>query len=233
MTASPALRIGRFLAGILAVVVGLGALVGPQRADATTLGAKKPPKRCDQVVHLGDSLTVRHAAFLRQAYRRIGFREPVILAGEGRGVTFKTHGDSSTGLQAAEAARTLAVQKGWRVCWVVALGTNDAAWIDTRSRRVWSIAEMQRLIGPDPVLWVDIWMFNATDRPRYGTDRATAWNALLAARHKARPGFLVLDWSATAKQHPEWYLADHIHYTATGSKARAAAIAAKAATAFS
>lgn len=209
---------------LVVAAVSIGSVVLQPGVATATVRPGKRLTACDHVVHLGDSLTVRHAVHLRRAYRKIGIREPLILAGEGRGITFKSGRDTETGLQAASAARAVALEKSWKVCWVVALGTNDAAWLDSRERRWSSMGQLQRLIGADPVLWVDVWVFNNTDRPRYGVDRSTAWNSLLSARQRTRAAFHVLRWSEQARAHPEWYLTDRIHYRVSGAKARAAAI---------
>jgi hypothetical protein len=124
-------------------------------------------------------------------------------------------------------AATVAQQQisaGFRGCWILALGTNEAADVAAGSRfglRT-RIAQMMSIIGDQPVMWVDaITLASATQF--YGDAGMRRWNEdLLSACHKY-PMMRVFDWAAHAK--PSWFIPDGIHYTLDGYIARTRLIA--------
>ncbi len=116
------------------------------------------------------------------------------------------------------------VSHGFRGCWILALGTNDAADVAAgstfglRSR----IKRMMSIIGDQPVMWVNV-LTIAGSPEFYGEAGMRQWdNDLLAACPK-NPMMRVYDWAAHAK--PRWFIPDGVHYTPDGYAARTRLIA--------
>lgn len=111
------------------------------------------------------------------------------------------------------------VSAGYHGCWILALGTNDAADVaagSTFSLRT-RIAQMMSIIGNQPVLWINVVTLpNATTF--YSEDGMRRWDDDLLAACDKYPRMRVFDWAAHAK--PSWFIPDGIHYTTTGYIAR-------------
>jgi hypothetical protein len=112
---------------------------------------------------------------------------------------------------------------GYRGCWVVTIGTNDAANVaiggvpDLPTR----LDRMMFLFGTDPVLWVDA-VTNLDDGP-YADVNMQTWNDVLDAAETRFPTLRVFRWSDVALD--EWFVSDGIHYTSGGAAWRSHAIA--------
>jgi peptidoglycan/LPS O-acetylase OafA/YrhL/lysophospholipase L1-like esterase len=114
---------------------------------------------------------------------------------------------------AAEVARQAASEHPHQ-CWILALGTNDAATI-TRGSNAGPeerIAEMMRAIGPQPVLWVDV--VSRLSSGYYKESGMERWNRALLAACDAFPNMRVFDWAGVARR--SWFIDDGIHYTTPG-----------------
>ena len=110
------------------------------------------------------------------------------------------------------------IAKGYRGCWVLALGTNDVDNLHTGSRIGYAtrIDRMMSIIGHQAVLWVSA--VTLVRSGPYSEANMQGWNrALLAAcaRHRT---MRVFDWAAWAK--PRWFIPDGIHYYSPGYVAR-------------
>lgn len=104
------------------------------------------------------------------------------------------------------------------LCWVVALGTNDAA-ATTFDKQELRFSDMMNAIGDDPVIWINVWMDSPT-RPEYNTQAASAWNAMLNEKAQIYKNMRVYDWAELAKSNPDWFISDYLHYNNTGSEHR-------------
>jgi lysophospholipase L1-like esterase len=114
---------------------------------------------------------------------------------------------------AAEVARQAASEHPHQ-CWILALGTNDAATI-TRGSNAGAeerIAEMMRAIGPERVLWVDV--VSLLSRGYYEEPGMERWNRALLAACNTFPTMRVFDWAGVARN--SWFIDDGIHYTTPG-----------------
>ncbi|HWE82521.1 MAG TPA: acyltransferase family protein [Gaiellaceae bacterium] len=119
---------------------------------------------------------------------------------------------------------------GYHGCWVLALGTNDAANVAVGSNTSLDarIREMMSLIGNEPVLWVDVKSLLSSGP--YAEANMEQWNeALLRACH-AHENMRVYAWSDAARD--AWFIDDGIHYNTPGYAARARLIARALAHAF-
>jgi hypothetical protein len=116
------------------------------------------------------------------------------------------------------------VSAGFHGCWILALGTNEAADVTAGSRfRLRSrIAKMMSIIGNQPVLWINAITLRSAPR-FYGEAGMRRWNHDLLSGCGKYPLMRVFDWAVHAK--PSWFIPDGIHYTPTGYIARTRLIA--------
>jgi hypothetical protein len=130
---------------------------------------------------------------------------------------------------AYQMARTL-VSQGYRGCWVIALGTNDAAdvYVGSNVSMVARIKRMMLLVGKEPVLWVNVKTLLSSGP--YSEANMQRWDRVLVSTCRDYTNMRVFNWAAMAK--PAWFTPDGIHYNTPGSAPRAAAIADALATAF-
>jgi hypothetical protein len=229
---SPALRSVARACALAAVVVG--GLAGPARAaDAQGVPAV-PQTSCTAIAHIGDSLSVgmESSAYIRDPalriegqYESIGADDVRLDISGGRSVV--EHLDGQKGGE--EAARQLRRQ-GFEGCWVIALGTNDAANVDVGSGYGASerIDRMMAIIGDDPVLWVDVKTLKGSGP--YASENMRRFNTALSKAHARYPALRVFDWSDVVLD--DWFAGDGIHYTAAGYAYFAALTAAAVAEAF-
>ena len=200
---------------VVSVTSGATLVAASPRATATATAAA-PSRTATAVSMIGDSLTAAGPREHASALAAAGWSDASISAVSSRGIRTKASNDPHTGLTAVDAIRR---EDGDTTAWIVALGTNDAG-IHSTSRYAELIREQLDRIGTGHrVLWVDVYL------PRRPA-RQAAWNAALEQVRQERPDQLVVfEWSELAADHPEWLTSDGVHYTATGTRQRAAAIA--------
>lgn len=203
-------------------------------AATRTVGAAAPPRTsCTAVAHLGDSTSeslVSDAYLptdeqLPAQYARVGVTTVALEIVGGTSIVETLPGDQN----GYELAQGLLAQ-GFKGCWVIALGTNDAADIAVGSRvdAAQRIQRMMDLIGDQPVLWVNT--ITLVQSGPYAESNMAAWDQALVQACPAYPTMRVYNWAAVAQ--PSWFISDGIHYTSAGSAARAADIANALAAAF-
>ena len=204
---------------------------GDDGSGASGSGALGP---CTSVVHVGDStsLGLVSSAYIPDEADQIPARYTAI------GVTTQ-HYEIAGGRAIIEsykdspAARTSAQR--WRDadyhgCWVLALGTMDAANVSVGSPVGYAarIDDMMQVADGDPVLWI-----NARTVKSAGPWQAAhmpPWNDALVAACTRYPNMRVYDWASTVQD--DWFSSDGIHNNTVGYVARAKEIAAALATAF-
>ena len=133
--------------------------------------------------------------------------------------------DAWAGIQAAKIARN---GGGPDLCWVIALGSNDAGHLPESWWRA-SINGMMGVVGDDPAMWVNVWMDSTPTVKGYTTTVSALWNADLALwlqSYASQPA--VADWAAVMSTHPDWFDAGGMHLTPAGDNARAEFVAAAA-----
>lgn len=202
----------------------------PTATNSTTV---HPPRtRCRTVAHIGDSLTVgmmgdglAPEARLDAQYGRVGANDPSIDGSGGRSIVEALAGQ----VNAYDTALAIRAS-GFTGCWVLQLGTNDAANVSAGSSVGLDgrIDRMMALIGSEPVLWPD-----ATSRARsgdYSTTNMRGWNEALARAVSRYPNLRVFAWSGVVRD--DWFVSDGVHYTNTGYAAYARALAEALAAAF-
>ncbi len=193
-----------------------------------------PQTSCTSVVHIGDSLSVGldSAGYVGSAdarvsvrYAAIGVRTLRLESSGGRSVIERLEGQEDGEVVAKRIRKS-----GFHGCWVIALGTNDAANVHHGSQYGYSerIDRMMAVIGDDPVLWVDTKTTRRTGD--YGAAEMRMFNQALAKAHARYPGLKVYAWSDAALD--TWFQRDGIHYSQGGAAYRAALIPAALAEAF-
>jgi hypothetical protein len=199
--------------------------VVPSVAPTTTAASARTS--CTSVVHIGDSTSVGLVSpdVLPDPAARIDARYAAV------GVTdfhSEISGARSTverlaGQENAEEVATRLRAAGFQGCWVLALGTTDAANIAAGAplpadRR---IDRMMAVIGSDPVLWVDVKTLR-TDGP-WADPSMRKWDEALTAATARYPNIKIYDWAGAVQD--AWFGDDRIHYTTEGYTQRAALIA--------
>ena len=196
---------------------------GAQRA----LQAAVPQTSCRSVVHIGDSLSVglESSSMIPDPSMRIDARYEQVGATEvrleisGARSVIEHIDDQEGGERVAQRLR----RNGFHGCWVIALGTNDAANVDAGSAYGYRerIDRMMAIIGDDPVLWVDT--VTRKSGGHYASEHMRLFNQALVKAHARYPTLRAYQWSEEAQE--QWFAGDGLHYTAGGYAYRAALIA--------
>jgi peptidoglycan/LPS O-acetylase OafA/YrhL/lysophospholipase L1-like esterase len=212
----------------------------PKRSAASKPASKPAAVRdsaktsCKAVVHIGDSTSegLISADYLPSPKERIGAQYARV------GVTTfvpeisgaRSIVETYEGLPNAYTIAKQQIQQGYQGCWVLALGTNDAAdvYVGSTVSAATRIKEMMSLIGNHPVMWVNVKSLLATGP--YAEANMQAWDRALIQACASYPNMRVYDWAAAVKD--SWFISDGIHFTSAGYAARARLIAQALATAF-
>ena len=182
---------------------------------------------CRAVVHIGDSTSsgLISSDYLpdpgqRMAaqYARVGVRRSLFDITPATSIVETPPGTTD--------AYTLAKDlkgSGYRGCWVLALGTNDAADVYVGSNVSLSarISRMMSAIGQEPVMWVNVKSLVASGP--YAEPNMRRWDAALIQACARYPNMRVFDWADVVKN--RWFIPDGIHYYSPGYAARAQLIA--------
>ncbi|HET9197187.1 MAG TPA: acyltransferase family protein, partial [Solirubrobacterales bacterium] len=255
-TFAPPMRVAIVSLGVMALVAAAGMAgvhsttaegndvrVEQARAEGTT---KPPPltkaqaedstkSKCKGIVHIGDSTSegLDNAEYLPQEGQRIPARYAEVGAKE---VHMEVQGATSIEEQFEGNPNAQEVAAAWKAegfegCWVLALGTNEAAnvaagsTIGERER----IEKMMTIIGDEPVLWVNVRSIVPPGDP-YSKGNMEKWDEELVAACASYPNMRVYDWASDVKD--DWFIEDGIHFTSPGYAARAQLIALALAHAF-
>ena len=174
-------------------------------------------------MHIGDSTSVQlfdpkgvggDELTMEQRYRDAGVAT-VYPDNDGARAIIE-HLDGDNALEVAQGVR----DNGYHGCWVLMVGTNDAANIAAGANTSAEdrIRRMMDTIGGDPVLWVNAVTQRTEDA--YRNASMLAWNDELERVAAAYPNMKIFDWYDVVQ--PQWFRNDGIHYTVEGSAQRAA-----------
>jgi hypothetical protein len=215
--------------------------------EARAAGTSKPPpltkaqaedstrSKCKAVVHIGDSTSEglddpeylpNELERIPNRYAEVGVKETHMEVQGARSIEERFEGEPN----AQEVAAAWKAD-GYKGCWVLALGTNEAAdvaagsTIGLRER----IEKMMAIIGSEPVLWVNVRSLVPPGDP-YSKGGMVEWDEELVRACATYPNMRVYDWAADVKD--EWFIEDGIHFTSPGYAARAQLIAQALAHAF-
>jgi peptidoglycan/LPS O-acetylase OafA/YrhL len=189
---------------------------------------------CRSVVHIGDSTSdglvlpayqPDPALRIAAQYHRVGVTRFIPEVSGARSIVETWHGFPN-GYTVAQRL----LNAGYNGCWVLALGTNDAADVAVGSN-VGMAARVQRmmsLIGSQPVMWVNVISLLASGP--YAESYMAQWDRTLLRSCARYPQMRVYDWAAAARR--GWFIPDGIHYTPAGYAERSRLIADALARAF-
>jgi peptidoglycan/LPS O-acetylase OafA/YrhL len=255
-TFSPEGRMVLVAVGVLLIVAvaGMAGLNAAQAEgeqirvkEATAAGTKGPAPltaaqaadsqktSCKAVVHIGDSTSegLDSAEYLPNPkeripdrYAEVGVKETHMEVQGARSIEERFEGQPN-GQEVAEAWKA----EGYKGCWVLALGTNEAA--DVAAGSTVSLGEriekMMNIIGDEPVLWVNVRTLpEATEF--YSEEGMKKWDEELEKACLRYPTMRIYNWAADVKN--AWFINDGIHFTSPGYAARAELIAHALAHAF-
>ena len=206
---------------------------GAAVASATSSAPRKPPPpathtSCRSVVYIGDSTSDGEALAEFVPDRKL--RAPAQLFKVGVKTTHmevsgaRSIYETFNGIPNGATVAQQEISDGFHGCWILALGTNDAADvaagsnIGLRSR----ITRMMSIIGDQPVMWVNV-LTIAGSPQFYEESGMQHWDDDLRAACDKYPMMRVYDWAAHAK--PRWFIPDGVHYTQDGYIARTRLIA--------
>jgi peptidoglycan/LPS O-acetylase OafA/YrhL len=215
--------------------------------QARAAGTSKPPpltkaqaedstrSSCKAVVHIGDSTSEglddpeylpNEQERIPNRYREVGVRETHMEVQGARSIEERFE-DQPNAQEVAAAWKA----EGFEGCWVLALGTNEAADVAAGSNVGLRerIEKMMAIIGDEPVLWVNVRSLVPPGDP-YSNGGMVEWDEELVHACNAYPDMRVYDWAADVKDN--WFIEDGIHFTSPGYAARAQLIAQALAHAF-
>jgi peptidoglycan/LPS O-acetylase OafA/YrhL len=215
--------------------------------EAIAAGTAKPPpltpaqansserSSCKAVVHIGDSTSegLVSAEYLpiesqriEAQYADVGVTEEHMEISGARSIEEQFEGEPN----AQEVAEAWKIE-GFQGCWVLALGTNEAANVFVGS----AVGEMERIeimmntIGDEPVMWVNVRSLVEEGDP-YAAKNMEKWDEELLVACRRYPNMRVYDWASDVKD--AWFIEDGIHFTSPGYAARSELIAHALAHAF-
>lgn len=195
-------------------------------STTTTLPPPPTTTSCSQIVHIGDSTSLGlwapedvGGADSTMEARYLGVGVDVVYpdVDGGRSIVETQNPSQINAYDVAAAVKS----NGYEGCWVLMIGTNDAANVAAGSTIGFDerINKMLTLFGDDQVLWVDAVSLLAND-PIYGSQVMKAWNEALYRLTAGHPNVAVLQWSGLVKA--GWFARDGLHYNQTGNAQRAA-----------
>jgi peptidoglycan/LPS O-acetylase OafA/YrhL len=215
--------------------------------EARAAGTTKPPpltpkqagestkSSCKAVVHIGDSTSegLDSAEYLPLENQRIPHRYEEVGVKE---THMEVQGARSIEERFEELPNAQEVAAAWQAegfkgCWVLALGTNEAANVAAGSNvgERERIDKMMAIIGDEPVMWVNVRSLVPPGDP-YSKENMEKWDEELVDACAAYPNMRIYNWAADVKD--EWFIEDGIHFTSPGYAARAQLIAQALAHAF-
>lgn len=228
--------------GALVVAVAVAGLAGvgvsnePPAIGAETVAktviAKKLKRAplatsCDAVIHIGDSTSEGLVSeqylpdpdeLISAQYARVGATTQHLEVSGARSIY-----ESFEGLPNAQEVAEAWKNEGFRGCWVLAMGTNEAANVAAGSTVTYDdrIDSMMSTIGDEPVLWV-----NAKSLVRsgpYAASNMAKWDEALLEACDRYPQMRIYDWAADVRD--AWFTPDGIHFTSDGYAERGRLIA--------
>jgi len=215
--------------------------------EARAAGTSKPPpltkaqaedstkSKCKAVIHIGDSTSEgldnpdylpNELERIPNRYAEVGVKETHMEVQGARSIEERFEGEPNA-QEVAEAWKA----EGYKGCWVLALGTNEAADVAAGSNVGLEerIEKMMNIIGGEPVLWVNVKTLpDATEF--YSEEGMKKWDEELEKACLRYPNMRIYNWAADVKT--AWFINDGIHYTTIGYAHRATDIADALAEAF-
>jgi hypothetical protein len=205
----------------------------PAPAGAAKVAAAKMSS-CRAVVHIGDSTSEslvsanylpNPALRLDARYAGVGAVHQNFQISGARSIVETYQGQPNAYSVAEQIAAS-----GYKGCWVIDMGVNDAADIAVGSHvsAQQRIQRMMSVVGSQPVMWVAV--KTLVPSGPYAESNMQSWNAALQQACPVYRNMRILNWAGLAQ--PSYYIPDGIHYNTPGSGVLAAAFATGLARAF-
>jgi hypothetical protein len=215
----------------VAGLAGVGVSNEPKAVGAETVAKTVTAKQvsgaplatsCDSVVHIGDSTSEGLVSeeylpnpqqLISAQYARVGATTQHLDVSGARSIY-----ENYEGLPNAQEAAEAWKNEGFEGCWVLAMGTNEAANVAAGSSFTYAdrIVSMMETIGEEPVMWVNTKSLE-TSGP-YSAENMKTWNEALLEGCDTYPYMRVYDWASDVKD--AWFIPDGIHFTTPGYAAR-------------
>lgn len=205
------------------------------RTVSAARAARSRRSSCRAVIHIGDSTSEgltsheylpRPGERITAQYARVGATVQHFEISGARSIVETYEGEPNAYEVAAAWKRD-----GYRGCWVLALGTNDAAdvYVGSNVGAQARIRRMMSVIGNQPVMWVNAKSLLGAGEP-YAEQNMRLWNEALLEACREYPNMRVFDWASLARD--SWFIDDGLHYSSPGYAARSRLIARALARAF-
>jgi hypothetical protein len=207
------------------------------RTHARTIKSPPPPAppptppptttSCQAVVHIGDSTSegLTSTSYLPDPtqridaqYARVGATSFDSEISGARSIVERYKNEPN----ADDVAKRL-VGQGYHGCWVLALGTNEAADVAVGSSVGFSerIDRMMVDVGNAPVMWVNVKSLLGSGP--YAESHMADWDSALVNACSKYPNMRIFDWASVVQD--SWFINDGIHFTTPGYAARSRMIA--------
>jgi len=235
-TFAAAAAVGLVLAMALAGLAGVG--VSSEQAIGSKLVARTVKAKgtaapsadrtsCAAVVHIGDSTSEGLVSsdylpnpkqLISAQYARVGATEQHLEVSGARSIY-----ERFEGLPNAQEVAEAWKNEGFQGCWVIAMGTNEAANVAAGSTVGYDerIDSMMGTIGGEPVIWVNV--KSLLKGSPYAESGMESWDEALLEACDRYPTMRIYDWAGEVKD--EWFVEDGIHFTTPGYAARGRKIA--------
>jgi peptidoglycan/LPS O-acetylase OafA/YrhL len=220
----------------LAGLAGVGVSNEPQAIGSETVAktvtaknAKRAPlaTSCNAVIHIGDSTSEGLVSeeylpdpsqLISAQYARVGAITQHLEVSGARSIY-----ENFEGLANAQEVAEAWKSEGFGGCWVLAMGTNEAANVAAGSSFTYDdrIDSMMATIGEERVMWVNVKSLVASGP--YAASNMEGWDEALLEACDRYPYMRIYDWAADVKD--AWFIPDGIHFTTPGYAARGRLIA--------
>jgi peptidoglycan/LPS O-acetylase OafA/YrhL len=201
----------------------------PVAKTVTAKNVRRAPlaTSCEEVIHIGDSTSEGLVSeeylpdpsqLISAQYARVGATTQHLEVSGARSIY-----ENFEGLPNAQEVAEAWKNEGFKGCWVLAMGTNEAANVAAGSSFTYDdrIDSMMTTIGDEPVLWVNVKSLE-TSGP-YAAENMREWDKALREGCDRHPYMRIYDWASDVKG--EWFIPDGIHFTSEGYAARGRLIA--------
>lgn len=182
---------------------------------------------CEAVVHIGDSTSEGLVSeeylpdpkqLISAQYARVGATTQHLEVAGARSIYENFEGEAN-----AQEVAEVWKNEGFKGCWVIAMGTNEAANVAAGSTFTYDdrIASMMSTIGDEPVMWVNV--KSLVPNGPYAEANMKSWDEALLDACDRYPYMRIYDWASDVKK--DWFIPDGIHFTSEGYAARGRLIA--------
>src|SRR5829696_278580 len=179
---------------------------------------------CNAVVYIGDSTSEGMVlpSYLPKAgqrlgaqYARVGATSQYFEISGARSIVETLSPSQANGYDLARKFKA----QGYDGCWMIGLGTNDAAdvYVGSAVGLEARVGRMMRVIGDQPVMWTTVKSLIASGP--YSNANMQDWNRTVIDACEKYPNMRVFDWASLVQD--DWFLSDGTHYTPEGSRHRA------------